>query len=151
MHLKRTLSLKDNVPRLTIQSVFRNLEGPKRIPPTLRFPSCWTLRIPQPQDTNIHISCPGLTQDLSLDDLTTKSFDLEQSDGRLLFQLDRGDGLVLELSAAGRGFDKLTLQMDEEKEFIKVRLVGVPHTVGQQPTDIELPSVMLEVMDHRHN
>mgnify|MGYP001369611593 FL=1 len=151
IHLERTLRLEDSTPRLTIQNVFRTLEGPKRIPPALRFPSCWTLRIPQPQDTSIRITRGGLTDHLSIDDLATKNFDLEQSDSKFLFQLDRGDGLAIELSAPGKGFDKLMLELDEEKKVMKLRLSGVPHSVDQQPTEIALPSVMLEVIDQRQS
>lgn len=151
IHLERTLRLEDNTPRLTIQNVFRTLEGPKRIPPALRFLSCWTLRIPQPQDTSIRITRGGLTDQLSIDDLATKNFDLEQSDRKFLFQLDRGDGLVIELSAPGKGFDKLMLELDEEKKVMKLRLSGIPHSVDQEPTEIKLPSVMLEVIDQRQS
>ena len=48
-------------------------------------------------------------------------------------------------------FDKMMLEMDEEKKFMKLRLSGVPHSVDQQPTEIELPSVMLEVIDQRQS
>ena len=74
-----------------------------------------------------------------------KDFPLEATEGDVKIRLDRGDGWALELSVPANGFDSLTVEPDSEKGSLTLLLRGVSRPMGQEPVEIDLPTVTLEV------
>jgi len=162
MRFDRRFELDGQAPRLRIHSKYRGLEGTKRIPDPLRFVSRWSFRVPKPEGATLQLTAGGSSESHSIENIsgdgeekkqTTrdrrvvryKDFPLAASEGEVKIQLDRGDGWALELSVPAKDFDKLTVEPDPEKGSVTLLLRGVPRPMVQEPAEIDLPTVTLEV------
>jgi hypothetical protein len=152
MRLERRLRLDDDPPRLMVHSKYRGLEGIKRIPDRLRFSSRWSFRVPKLEDATLQLTAGGSGASYRIESLYVdgeekkKDFPLDASlEGYTRIHLDRGDGWTLALSAPAKGFDKLSVEPDSEKGSVTLLLSGVPHAMGQEAVEIDLPTVTLEV------
>ena len=154
MRFDRRLRLDGEAPRLVVHSKYRGLEGTKRIPDPLRFLSRWSFRIPKPEGAVLQLASGGSSESHSLESLSSESegeevkkkdFPLEATEGDVKIRLDRGDGWALELSVPANGFDALTVEPDPEKGSVTLLLRGVSRPMGQEPVEIDLPTVTLEV------
>ena len=70
---------------------------------------------------------------------------LRDAQGNLAVALDRGDGLLIKLTAPAKAFEAVTLAPILAEKRLTVQLIGVPNPMDEKACEIDLAVQTLEV------
>ena len=149
MHFQRTMRLDSEAPRLVIDRHYRSMKAGwaafRRVPDSIRFSSRWRFRLPEPGAATVSITRGGVSESLPIRGGEKSAFEVAEPGGDLVVRLDRGDGLIVQLSAQAEGFDWLEVEPDAAESALTVLLRGIPQPMDREEAEIDLPAVVLEV------
>jgi hypothetical protein len=149
----RSLALADDAPTLSIDRRFagEKLHNAPGMPSESRFPSAWTLAVPEPTAAGLTIDAGGGPRQVSLGLPNEVRIPVATgtSARRIEVLLDRGDGLAVRLRSPAAGWADVTAKADPAARSVTITFGGAAVAMSREANEVPLPGISFEVVEDR--